>query len=54
MLLIAANRLFETKDPLSEVITEVIEEESQAERVKAPTPLTSNQVEKQHKPKIIS
>ena len=54
MLLIAANRLFETKDPLSEVITEVIEEESQAERVKAPTPLTSAQPEKQHKPKIIS
>ena len=38
MLLIAANRLFETKDTLSEVIPEVIEEESQAKRVKAPTP----------------
>jgi hypothetical protein len=41
MLLIAANRLFETKDSLSEVIPEVAEEESQAERVKAPTPPTS-------------
>jgi hypothetical protein len=39
---------------MPEVITEVIEEESQAERVKAPTPLTSAQPEKQHKPKIIS
>ena len=54
MLLIAANRLFETKDPLSEVIPEVAEEESQAERVKAPTPPTSIQVEKHVKPKIIS
>ena len=43
MLLIAANRLFETKDPLSEVIPEVVEEESQAERVKAPTPPTSSE-----------
>jgi len=41
MLLIAANRLFETKNTLSEVIPEVEEEESQAEWVKAPTPLTS-------------
>tara|TARA_R110000782_G_scaffold122439_1_gene213745 strand:+ start:125 stop:1078 length:954 start_codon:yes stop_codon:yes gene_type:complete len=41
MLLIAANRLFETKDPLSEVIPEVVEEESKAKRVKAPTPPTS-------------
>ncbi len=41
MLLIAANRLFETKDLLSEVIPEVVEEESQAKRVKAPTPPTS-------------
>ena len=41
MLLIASNRLFETKDPLSEVIPEVAEEESKAERVKAPTPPTS-------------
>ena len=40
MLLIASNRLFETKDPLSEVIPEVAEEESKAERVKAPTPPT--------------
>ena len=48
MLLIAANRLFETKDPLSEVIPEVVEEESQAERVKAPTPPASTQPE-QHK-----
>ncbi len=53
MLLIAANRLFETKDPLSEVIPEVTEEESQAERVKAPTPLTSSKI-KHRKPKIIS
>ena len=41
MLLIAANRLFKTKDLSSEVIPEVVEEESQAERVKAPTPPTS-------------
>ena len=41
MLLIAANRLFKTKDLPSEVIPEVVEEESQAERVKAPTPPTS-------------
>ena len=41
MLLIAANRLFETKNPLFEVIPEVVEEESQAKRVKAPTPPTS-------------
>jgi hypothetical protein len=43
MLLIASNRLFETKDPLSDVIPEVVEEESKAERVKAPTPSTSPQ-----------
>ncbi len=53
MLLIAANRLFETKDPLSEVIPEVAEEESQAERVKAPTSPTSSKI-KHQKPKIIS
>ncbi len=41
MLLIASNRLFSTKDPLSEVIPEVVEEESKAERVKAPTPPAS-------------
>ena len=46
MLLIAANRLFETKDSLSEVIPEVAEEESQAERVKAPTPPASPQSER--------
>jgi hypothetical protein len=43
MLLIASNRLFETKDPLSDVIPEVVEEESKADRVKAPTPSTSPQ-----------
>ena len=62
MLLVAANRLFETKDPLSEVIPEVSEEESKAKRVKAPTPPTSSALESgiyqkikpPHKTKIIS
>jgi hypothetical protein len=38
MLLVASNRLFERKDSLSEVIPEVVEEESKAESVKATTP----------------
>ncbi len=45
MLLIASNRLFSTKDPLSEVIPEVVEEESKAESVKATTPPTSPIIE---------
>jgi len=45
MLLIASNRLFSIKDPLSEVIPEVVEEESKAESVKATTPLTSSTIE---------
>ncbi len=45
MLLIASNRLFSTKDPLSEVIPEVVEEVSKAESVKATTPPTSPIIE---------
>jgi hypothetical protein len=43
MLLVASNRLFEHKEPLSEVTLEVMEEESKAESVKATTPPASPQ-----------